>query len=69
MRGWLVRAVVLAVSQAQELTESQLMELILRDGTQARAIRAAVEVTRREQAARTLFPNPECVQPRRGRFH
>lgn len=51
---------------AQELTDSQLIELIVRDGTQARAIRASVEVTRREQDARTLFPNPGVAYSREG---
>jgi outer membrane protein, heavy metal efflux system len=64
---WLACAVLSAVTvQAQELTDAQLIELILRDGTQARAIRAAVEVTRREQAARTLFPNPGIAYSREG---
>jgi outer membrane protein TolC len=35
-----------------------------RDGPQAAAIRASVEVTRREQAARMLFPNPSVSYTR-----
>jgi outer membrane protein, heavy metal efflux system len=62
---WLACALLWSGSvHAQELTDSQLIELILRDGTQARAIRAGVEVTRREQAARTLFPNPGVAYSR-----
>jgi cobalt-zinc-cadmium efflux system outer membrane protein len=58
-------AVLCTISaQGQELTDAQLIELIVRDGTQARAIRAAVEVTRREQAARTLFSNPGVAYSR-----
>ena len=49
------------LAHAQELTDSQLIELILRDGAQARMIRAGVEVTRREQAARSVFPNPRVA--------
>ena len=64
--GLICMLLVPAAGAAQELTESQLVELILRDGTQARAIRAAVEVTRREQAARTLFPNPGVAYSREG---
>ena len=64
---WLACALLWSGSvHAQELTDSQLIELILRDGTQARAIRAGVEVTRREQAARTLFPNPGIAYSREG---
>jgi cobalt-zinc-cadmium efflux system outer membrane protein len=64
---WLACALLWSGSvHAQELTDAQLIELILRDGTQARAIRAGVEVTRREQAARTLFPNPGVAYSREG---
>ena len=51
---------------AQELTDAQLVDMIVRDGTHARAIRAVVEVTRREQAARTAFPNPGAAYSREG---
>lgn len=51
---------------AQELSDQQLIEMILRDGVQARAARASVEVTRREQAARTVFPNPTVAYSREG---
>jgi len=54
------------IAGAQDLTESQLIDLILRDGAQARAIRTGVEVTRREQLARTVFPNPGVVYSREG---
>jgi outer membrane protein TolC len=40
--------------------------MIVRDGAHARAIRASVEVTRREQAARTVFPNPGAAYSREG---
>jgi cobalt-zinc-cadmium efflux system outer membrane protein len=65
--AWLMCAVLWPLCvYAQELTDVQLIEMILRDGAQARAIRASVEVTRREQAARTVFPNPGAAYSREG---
>lgn len=65
--AWLVCVVLApALTGAQELTDAQLIEMILRDGAQARSIRASVEVTRREQAARTAFPNPAIGYSREG---
>jgi outer membrane protein TolC len=55
-----------ATAAAQELTETQLVDLIVRDGAQARAIRLDVEVVRREQAARTLLSNPSISYSREG---
>jgi hypothetical protein len=40
------------------------VELILRDGPQAQAIRAESEVTRREQLARLAYPNPSIIYSR-----
>ena len=54
------------VVQAQELTDVELVEMILRNGAQARAIRASVEVTRREQAARAVLSNPSIAYTREG---
>ena len=51
---------------AQELTESQLVDLIARDGAEARAIRLDADVVRREQAARTVLPNPSMAYTREG---
>jgi cobalt-zinc-cadmium efflux system outer membrane protein len=51
---------------AQELTESQLVDLIVRDGAQARAIRLGADVVRREQAARAVLPNPSIAYTREG---
>jgi cobalt-zinc-cadmium efflux system outer membrane protein len=42
------------------------VELIVRDGPQARAIRAGAEVTRREQLARLAYPNPSVTYSREG---
>ncbi len=51
---------------AQELTESHLVDLIVRDGAQARAIRLDADVVRREQAARTVLSNPSIAYTREG---
>ena len=65
---WLTALGVLvpSVSVAQDRTERELLELIVRDGPQARAIRAEVEVTRREQLARLAYPNPGLMYSREG---
>jgi len=64
---WLACAVLWPlVVQAQELTESQLVDLIVRDSAQAREIHASVEVTRREQAARAVLSNPTIAYVREG---
>ena len=53
---------------AQDRTEREVVELIVRDGPQARAIRAETEVTRREQLARLVVSESRChVQPGRVR--
>src|SRR5262245_49629906 len=53
-------------AHAQDLTDAQLVDMIVRDGAQARVIRAGVEVTRRDQSARTVFPNPGAAYSREG---
>ena len=57
-----VIAPMLAV--AQERTDRELLELIVRAGPQAQAIRAQADVTRREQSARLAYPNPEVEYSR-----
>src|SRR5918994_1826282 len=65
--AWLICAALWPLCvHAQEVADSQLVEMIVREGAHARAIRASVEVTRREQAARTLFPNPGVAYSREG---
>ena len=65
--AWLLSVVAFAQpAAAQDVTEQQLVELILRDSAHARAIRASVEVTSREQLARTVFPNPAVAYTREG---
>jgi cobalt-zinc-cadmium efflux system outer membrane protein len=66
--GAWVAGVVLCISSAgaQELTESQIVDLILRDGAQARAIRLGADVVQREQAARAVLTNPSITYAREG---
>lgn len=51
---------------AQDLPEAVLIERALRDGPRARAIRAGVEVTEREHAARLAWSNPSVLYSREG---
>jgi cobalt-zinc-cadmium efflux system outer membrane protein len=65
---WIAAAGLLAPSMAasQDRTERDVVELIVRDGPQARAIRAEIELTRREQLARLAYPNPSLTYSREG---
>jgi cobalt-zinc-cadmium efflux system outer membrane protein len=65
---WIAAVGLLAPSMAagQGRTEREVEELIVRDGPQARAIRAESEVTRREQLARLAYPNPSFTYSREG---
>jgi cobalt-zinc-cadmium efflux system outer membrane protein len=54
------------LATAQDRPEREVVELIVRDGPQAKAIRAESEVTRREQAARLAHPNPSFTYSREG---
>src|SRR5688572_27094307 len=53
-----------SLALAQDRTEREVVELIVRDGPRARAIRAESEVTRREQDARLAYPNPAMTYSR-----
>jgi cobalt-zinc-cadmium efflux system outer membrane protein len=67
VRAWIALfglVVVPSLALAQDRTEREVVELILRDGPQARAIRADSEVTRREQLARLAYPNPAVMYSR-----
>lgn len=57
-------AVVPSLALAQDRTEREIVELIVRDGPRARAIRAESEVTRHEQDARLAYPNPTVTYSR-----
>jgi outer membrane protein, heavy metal efflux system len=65
---WIAAVGLLAPSVAagQDRTEREVVELIVRDGPQARAIRAESEVTHREQLARLSYPNPSVTYSREG---
>jgi cobalt-zinc-cadmium efflux system outer membrane protein len=51
---------------AQDRSEQDIVDLIVRDGPQARAIRATSDVVEFEQAARLVFPNPAASYTREG---
>jgi cobalt-zinc-cadmium efflux system outer membrane protein len=55
-----------ASANAQELTDAQVVELIMRESAQANVIRLGADVVRREQAARPVFPNPSIGYSREG---
>ena len=58
--------VVPSLAVAQDRTERDVVDLIVREGPQARAIRAESEVIRREQLARLAYPNPGVTYSREG---
>jgi cobalt-zinc-cadmium efflux system outer membrane protein len=58
--------IVPSLVMAQDRTEREILELIVREGPQAQAIRAEAEVTRREQLARLAYPNPGVMYSREG---
>lgn len=66
--AWIAAVSVLApvIAAGQDRTEREVVELIVRDGPQARAIRAETEVTRSEQLARLAYPNPSVTYSREG---
>jgi cobalt-zinc-cadmium efflux system outer membrane protein len=66
--AWISGLAVLAPSlvSAQDRTDREIIDLIVRDGPQAMAIRAETEVTRREQLARLAYPNPGVMYSREG---
>ena len=69
VRTWIAGfglVVVPSLALAQDRTEREIVELIIRDGPHARAIRAETEVTRREQDARLAYPNPAVTYSREG---
>ena len=59
-----VGLLVPSLASGQDRTEREVVELIVRDGPQAQAIRAESEVTRREQLARLAYPNPSITYSR-----
>ena len=59
-----VAFLVPSIAAGQDRTEREVVELIVRDGPRAQAIRAETEVTRREQIARLAYPNPSVTYSR-----
>ena len=66
--AWVAAVGLLApcIASGQDRTERDVVELIVRDGPQARALRAESEVARREQLARLAYPNPAFTYSREG---
>ena len=66
--AWIAAAGLLtpSIAAAQDRTERDVVELIVRDGPQARSILAESEVTRHEQRARLASPNPSVSYSREG---
>ena len=63
--GFAACAVSLIVSSSAHAQRTHdVVDLILREGPRAVAIRAEVEVIRREQAARRTWPNPSVAYSR-----
>ena len=60
--GLLVPSLVMA----QDRTEREIVDLVVREGPRARVIRAETELTRREQLARLAYPNPSVGYSREG---
>jgi cobalt-zinc-cadmium efflux system outer membrane protein len=57
---------VASVSAAQERTDRELLDLVVREGLPAAALRAQLEVVRSEQRARLAYPNPAVTYSREG---
>ncbi len=57
---------VTSTAAAQDRTARELIDVVVREGPQAAAIRAGVDVTRSEQAARLAYPNPGVIYSREG---
>lgn len=51
---------------AQDRSAREIVDIILRDGPQARAIQTSVDVVRQEQEARRTMPNPTAWYTREG---
>jgi cobalt-zinc-cadmium efflux system outer membrane protein len=58
--------VVPSLALAQDRSEREVVDLIVRESPRARALRAETEVTRREQLARLAYPNPNVLYSREG---
>lgn len=61
-----VCGVVPSLALAQDRSDREVVELIVREGPQAAVINAGVEAVRREQMARLSYPNPAVSYIREG---
>lgn len=61
-----VIAVMSGGIHAQERTEQDIVDAVIRDGPRAQAIRAASDIAAFTQAARRVFPNPAASYTREG---
>jgi cobalt-zinc-cadmium efflux system outer membrane protein len=68
VRAWLAACALAlpSLGAAQSRTVQEVVETIVRDGPRAVAIRAEVEVVRRDQESRLAFPNPAASYSREG---
>ena len=66
--AWIAACAVVVpiVAAAQERSADEIVEAIMREGPRAMAIRAEVDVIRRDQHARLAFPNPGVAYSREG---
>jgi cobalt-zinc-cadmium efflux system outer membrane protein len=55
-----------ALASAQNRSERDIIDVIVREGPQGRSIRAAAEVVRLEQLVRLAYPNPAVTYSREG---
>jgi cobalt-zinc-cadmium efflux system outer membrane protein len=53
-------------AMAQDRTEREIVDVIVREGPRAQAIRAEADVMRQEQLARLAYPNPAVMYSREG---
>ena len=67
-RAWIAACALAlpALVAAQPARPGDLVELIVREGPRAVAIRAEFDIVQREQASRTVWPNPSIAYSREG---
>jgi cobalt-zinc-cadmium efflux system outer membrane protein len=61
-----VSLIVPSVGMAQDRSDREVVDLIVREGPRARALKTETEVTRRAQLARLAYPNPSVLYSREG---
>lgn len=68
MTAWIAVCCLIAppLIAAQDRSEREIVDVIVREGPTARAIRAEADVVRHEQLARLAYPNPSVTYSREG---